>query len=309
MILALALIPVIILLIIIYVYDKKEKEPIGLLLKLFFGGMATVISALILEGIGTAILDIIMPFESVEKSVILAMIIVGPVEELGKYAVLRLITWKNKQFDYSYDAIVYSVFTSLGFAAIENIGYVFSYGISTAFLRMFSAVPGHACFAVFMGFFYGKAKHADLANSKKNYIKFNTLAILIPVILHGIYDAVIMGGSTSEFFVMQGLSLLLWFVYVIALFIVSCITTIRSSKNDFRIVTLPSGEQAIYRPGIIGSWTCSCGTENNMNFCGNCGNKRPTSTTWYCSKCGALSAYNFCGNCGCPKPQNNAETI
>ena len=74
------------------------------------------------------------------------MLIVAPAEELGKFIVLRSITWKNKHFNYSYDAIVYAVFVSLGFAALENITYVFGSGVGTAFLRMFTAVPTKSAF-------------------------------------------------------------------------------------------------------------------------------------------------------------------
>ena len=49
------------------------------------------------------------------------------------------------------------------------------------------------------------------------------------------------------------------------------------------------------------SWTCpDCGQQNSLNFCSNCGAKRPTSIT--CPGCGeeiAIDAgYRFCPNCG-----------
>ena len=123
MLFALALIPVIGLLIFIYFNDKKEKEPIWLLLLLFGVGAASVVSAIVLELIGAAILGAFFPTDSVIKGTLDAMLIVAPAEELGKFIVLRSITWKNKHFNYSYDAIVYAVFVSLGFAALENITY------------------------------------------------------------------------------------------------------------------------------------------------------------------------------------------
>ena len=166
----LALIPVIALLIFIYLKDKNEKEPIGFLIGLFFAGMGTIITAVIAEFIGDAILELILPYTPVLKAILLALIVVGPAEELGKYAVLRLITWKNKNFNYSYDAIVYAVFVSLGFACLENVGYVFQNGIGTALLRMFTSVPGHASFAVFMGFFYSKAKYEAVRGNKSAWL-------------------------------------------------------------------------------------------------------------------------------------------
>ena len=307
MLFALALIPVIGLLIFIYFNDKKEKEPIWLLLLLFGVGAASVVSAIVLELIGGLILGAVFPTDSVIKGTLDAMLIVAPAEELGKFIVLRSITWKNKHFNYSYDAIVYAVFVSLGFAALENITYVFGSGVGTAFLRMFTAVPGHACFGVFMGFFYSKAKYASLTNKKGACTGFTALAILLPIIIHGIYDAILMGGGSSDEAILSGLSLILWIGFVIALFVVSIIFVIKSSRNDFSIISLPveggAVIQTIYRPAIVGGWTCSCGSVNQLNFCPKCGKQRPMSTTWYCPVCATPSAFNFCGHCGCPRPQ------
>lgn len=305
MLYALALIPVVGLLIFIYFNDKKEKEPFGLLVGLFFAGMGTIVTAIIAELVGGLILGAIFPANTVIGGVLDAMLIVAPAEELGKFLVLRLITWKNKNFNYNYDAIVYAVFVSLGFAAFENITYVFGSGIGTAFLRMFTAVPGHACFAVFMGFFYSKAKYASLTGKKGACTGFTALAMVIPIVIHGVYDAILMGGGSSEIPVLSGLSLVIWIGFVIALFVVSCILIVKTSRNDFCIVSIPDADgmvQTIYRPSIIGGWTCSCGSVNQLNFCPKCGKQRPMSTTWYCPVCATPSAFNFCGHCGCPRP-------
>ncbi|MBR6484288.1 MAG: PrsW family intramembrane metalloprotease [Clostridiales bacterium] len=303
MLFALALIPVIALLILIYVKDKKEKEPIGLLIGLFFAGMATIIPAVIGEAVGQAILDFVFPYESSFKAIVLAIFIIGPIEELGKFFVLWLITWKNKHFNYSYDAIVYAVFVSLGFAALENIGYVFSKGLAAAILRMFTSIPGHASFAVLMGFFYSKAKYASLTKKKGKCAGYMLLAIIIPTLLHGIYDGIVMGGEASGEDIITGLSVLLWLGYIIVLFVVSGIIIFVSSKKDFCIVNMPNRTQTIYRPQVMGNWTCStCGTVNTLNFCSHCGSGRPVDTSWQCPQCGTVSQYKFCGNCGCPKP-------
>lgn len=39
-------------------------------------------------------------------------------------------SWRDDNFNYKFDGVVYAVFVSLGFAAFENIMYVFSYGLS-----------------------------------------------------------------------------------------------------------------------------------------------------------------------------------
>ena len=302
MLFALALIPVIGLLCFIYFNDKKEKEPFGLLIGLFFAGMGTVVTAIIGELVGGAIMGAIFPSESVIGQVLVACIIVAPAEELGKFLVLRLITWKNKNFNYNYDAIVYAVFVSLGFAALENIEYVFLSGWSAAIMRMFTAVPGHACFAVFMGFFYSKAKFASITNNKGKSAGFTALAMIVPIVLHGIYDAILMGGGAAGAILATGLSIVAWIFFVIALFVVSIILIIKTSRHDFCFVTLPNQVQTVYSPAILGAWNCSCGSVNQLNFCPRCGRQRPMNIVWTCPTCGTLSAYNFCGRCGTPKP-------
>ncbi len=47
-------------------------------------------------------------------------------------------------------------------------------------------------------------------------------------------------------------------------------------------------------------WVCSCGTQNNGNFCHNCGGKKPEDG-WVCL-CGSQNKGNFCPNCGNKKP-------
>jgi len=78
---------------------------------------------------------------------------------------------------------------SLGFAAFENIMYVFSYGLSVAPTRALLAIPAHMGFAVFMGTFYGRAKAAEAEGrygGKTGNILFGYFAA---VFLHGFYDA------------------------------------------------------------------------------------------------------------------------
>ena len=97
MLYALALIPVIGLLAFIYFNDKKEKEPLGFLIGLFFAGMGTIITAVIAEVIGELIVNSIIPKDTVLNQVIVAILIVGTAEELGKYLVLRIFTWRSKE--------------------------------------------------------------------------------------------------------------------------------------------------------------------------------------------------------------------
>ena len=86
----------------------------------------------------------------------------------GGQAVLpEKFSWRNPNFNYLFDAVVYAVFVSLGFAAFENIKYVFTYGLSVALTRAVTAVPGHLSFSVFMGIFYGGPSCAPSMATKR----------------------------------------------------------------------------------------------------------------------------------------------
>ena len=109
-------------------------------------------------------------------------------EESFKLLALWLILRKNPYFDEHFDGIVYAVCIGLGFAAIENVGYLFDNfenWMSVAFLRSLMAVPGHYAFAILMGYYYSKYHFVD--HSTKTAV----LIIAAPVLAHGIYDALI----------------------------------------------------------------------------------------------------------------------
>ena len=71
----------------------------------------------------------------------------------------------------------------MGFATLENIIYVFQYGAPTGFLRMFTAVPAHATFAVLMGYFLGKAKFTH-----RKEVYYSLVGLLVATAFHGAYD-------------------------------------------------------------------------------------------------------------------------
>ncbi|MBQ6602972.1 MAG: PrsW family intramembrane metalloprotease [Eubacterium sp.] len=186
--LLLAVVPGVILLVLVYRQDKIEKEPPKLLAKLFILGALTVISAMILELIGTLIVTHVFYQVNLVYLIVYYFIVVGCSEELGKFVVLKLATWKNQDFNFRFDAIIYAVFTGMGFAIIENIIYVFQYGLATGFIRAVTALPGHLTFAIFMGHFYGEAKYCETRGDTAGRSRNLLLSYFVPVCIHGLYD-------------------------------------------------------------------------------------------------------------------------
>ena len=182
--LQLAIAPVILILIYIYYRDKYNKEPFGLLLLLFVAGMFSVVPIL---GVGYISDLFIGNFDGYYRVAYTAFIQAGFIEEFFKFFFVFLIAWWSKAFDERFDGIVYAVFVSMGFAVVENIMYVFGYGYETGLLRMVTAVSAHAIFGISMGYYLGKAKF-----DKDFRIVFLFLAFIVPWLLHGFYNFVLM---------------------------------------------------------------------------------------------------------------------
>ena len=188
----LSLAPVFIIAGYIYFRDKYEKEPIRLLLLALFLGALTVIPVMFIEGFlsGLSVL-----FNGLLKAAWNAFAVAAFSEELCKYLVLYLLIWKSPEFNEKFDGIVYAVFVSLGFAAVENILYVTGNGMGTGIIRALTAVPAHAIFGVTMGFYFGLAKFY-----KKEEMQLKIKALLYPMLLHGIYDFILYTRITWLYF-------------------------------------------------------------------------------------------------------------
>ena len=182
--LLLAVAPDFLIILYIYIKDKYDKEPKRLLIFSFLLG-ATV--SIVITTILYVITDSFIPIKiegnrSIIQILIKAFLIVGLIEEFSKYIIVRYYAQPKKEFNEQFDGIVYAVMVSMGFAATENIMYVFEGGVQTALLRTFTAVPAHATFAVLMGYFMGKAKFS------KHRIRYNLLGLFCAILFHGTYD-------------------------------------------------------------------------------------------------------------------------
>ena len=183
-----AVVPAVYLLIRVYRADRLEKEPAGLLISLVVLGIASTALAGIAEEFVEELLLELFPEEGLAFNILLYFVVVAVSEEGFKYLLLKIRTWKSPQFNCQFDGVVYAVFVSLGFALWENISYVLYYGFGTAVARAITAVPGHACFGVFMGVWYGVAKRYDLAGFAEESRRARRMSLMIPILLHGAYD-------------------------------------------------------------------------------------------------------------------------
>jgi RsiW-degrading membrane proteinase PrsW (M82 family) len=178
--LLIAVAPVFIILAYIYYRDKYEKEPLSLLIQGLIAGGVIVFPILYFEQL---IKPFAAPMLQIYSAAWTSFVVAALVEEAFKIFAVYILIWKNPNFNERFDGIVYAVFVSLGFALIENIGYVFAHpnDLKIGLLRAFTAVPAHAMFGIMMGYWIGLARFVP---SKRN--RYLTRAFTFPFLFHGI---------------------------------------------------------------------------------------------------------------------------
>lgn len=212
-----ALVPAAFLMVQVYRLDRIEKEPAGLLLKLALFGALSGLAAGAIEGALTRVLDVTLG-GGMLRLMLENFLAVALVEEACKRWVVLKFAWRHPAFDYRFDAVVYCVFSALGFAALENILYVAEYGFAVAVSRALLSVPGHCFFAVYMGIYLGQAKMAERA-MQRYYIElpdetpgqYLRASLLVPTLLHGFWDFSLSVGGW--------LMTILFYLFVLAFFI------------------------------------------------------------------------------------------
>lgn len=184
-----ALLPVAVFAFYIYRKDKLSPEPTSQLVKAFlFGVLSAPLSFCISIPLGWlgAYPEEVM---DISGSIRTAFFGAAIPEEIAKFVMLTLCLRKNRYFDEKMDVIVYAVCISLGFAALENLMYLFSSPesfMSVGLQRAIFAIPGHFCFGILMGYYYSLARFYPKSSEKNR-----SLIILAPIIAHGVYDSIL----------------------------------------------------------------------------------------------------------------------
>ena len=195
MILTAALLPAIFLWLYIWKQDP-QPEPTTWLVKAVLWGIGICIPVALLEmGIEAVLFGGGGQPSNIIGTTTLAFIVAALPEEAFKLLALWMVLRKNPYFDEHFDGIVYAVCVGLGFAAIENMFYVFSEEewMAVAITRALLAVPGHYGFAILMGYYYSIYHFVDHSS------KIALCVLLVPVMAHGIYDALAMSGLVNPY--------------------------------------------------------------------------------------------------------------
>ncbi len=200
--LLISLAPVMAIIIFIYWKDKLDKEPKKLLFYSFLMGILSIVVTLIISYVINGF-SLEHSDDTNYRSLLSCILGIGLVEEFSKFIFVRFYCYKKDAFNEPFDGITYAVMVSMGFAALENILYVFDNGMGIGIARMFTAVPAHAVFAIIMGYYLGiqKIHHKKYAG---------IIGLFLAAIIHGLYDYFLFNLEYNSMF------LIYWFILFIA---------------------------------------------------------------------------------------------
>lgn len=197
---AVALLPTIVIMLIVIKNARAAREPFCKLALVFGISALSVIPAGILEVFGDPVLTSLLSAVGINSSdgenaqaiisFLQFVLIVGGAEEACKYFTFKLMIFNDRDFDNTYDGVIYGACSALGFATVENLMYVFvssgGASLGTAVLRAVLSVPLHAFTGIYMGYYFGITKYRRYNNLPDTHPERR--AFLLSVVIHGVYD-------------------------------------------------------------------------------------------------------------------------
>jgi RsiW-degrading membrane proteinase PrsW (M82 family) len=181
---------------VVYWLDRYEKEPkiliggVFLWGAIFAAGAAYILNTVLGLGIYAVTADEVL------TDIATGAFVAPFVEEILKgFAVLIVFIFFYKEFDSILDGIIYAGVTALGFAATENVVYLYEYGYLEGgwdelwflfFLRVIFGAWNHATYTAFTGIGFAMARL-----NKSCVVKFITPVggLLMAMFVHFIHNA------------------------------------------------------------------------------------------------------------------------
>lgn len=168
-----------------------------MILKVFLCGMLAVIPAVFAQLLFLKAIEK-LPFSPFLILILSLFIGVALVEEVTKYLVVRFKVLGSSELDEPLDVMLYMIIAALGFAALENVFYLFGpEDISDVFwtniFRFLGAVFGHALWAGTLGYFLALSFYKP-----KEKLKLLALGLFLAIALHGAFDYAIIQMIETE---------------------------------------------------------------------------------------------------------------
>jgi RsiW-degrading membrane proteinase PrsW (M82 family) len=158
--LLMSLIPAALWLLFFYQQDRLEPEPKQKIVNVFvLGGLVTAAVAQPLLSGAFAVNEWL--YSSWIVQLLGGILLVGVVQELVVYLVVRYSVYGDPEFDERVDGVIYATAAGLGVATVLNFEYVIAHGgvdLGIGSMRMVVNALAHGSFAGVLGYFMGQAR-------------------------------------------------------------------------------------------------------------------------------------------------------
>jgi RsiW-degrading membrane proteinase PrsW (M82 family) len=193
-----------------YRKDRFDPEPRGLILKIFLLGMLPVLPAGILE---VALFNMVPALTGASLLATAAgnMLVVGPIEEYGKYLVVKRWATRHTAFNEPLDGIVYAAAAALGFAALENFFYLLDNGAWLILVRGPLSTLNHVLFSALWGYAVGMA---SVQTDPHEGSKLVRNGLIMGSLGHGLSNTLLLAGQSESTLVWGPLLAILFAVFL-----------------------------------------------------------------------------------------------
>jgi RsiW-degrading membrane proteinase PrsW (M82 family) len=164
--------------------DRFEREPVWMVGIAFLLGVVAFVPAYYLEG--WLLPNSVDPEDSLAVRFLAVFLVVGPVEEVCKFAAVRSWLYSHADFDEPMDGIVYAVTAATGFAFAENL-YFMQDMPEVIWVRGPGATLAHILFAGFWGGALGWSKPMANRGAARRVVAAGLLA---GILTHGLFDLI-----------------------------------------------------------------------------------------------------------------------
>ena len=162
-----------------------RPKPRRLLALTFFLGMLSTIPAGILNTVFAG--DVEIGTANLASWATAMFFVVGPVEETSKFLAVRLGPYRSLYFDEPRDGLVYAAAASLGFASLENLLYILSFGPAVMIGRAPISTLAHVIFGSFWGYTLGMQEQEGRAR-RRLWLRAGLAAAAV---VHGLFNVLV----------------------------------------------------------------------------------------------------------------------
>jgi len=286
-VLVLAFAPGIFWLWMVYRRDRYRPEPRALVVRTFLWGMVVAVPVALLEFVLVFLVDpgAIDAIQdgplSLATAAYVSFVAAGVTEELGKYIVVRRTVYHSPYFDEPMDGIVYASAAALGFASLENLGYLLAFGWETILVRGPVSTLAHVLFSVMWGYPLGLSKA-----TKGGLRTWVWLGVIGAMVAHGLFDFLLFIEGVYSYL-------------TIPLFLAAGASFVLMMRRAQRL----SPYREMIGDLLVGCPDCGIKVPYHADFCTSCGvslREARRNASVFCGKCGAALNHGveYCTSCG-----------